>query len=272
MYDKNKNYGASGYSGFDDLTSGQYSLGKYSNIGKSGFDVGDIFTKKSMFGGKEVGPNGSILSSNGWVAPAANIAFGLLDYFNTKDALKEQQQQFNKMYGLKKDSAFANLAMQLSKYRDFRNNKSLAEAQKRLYDTTGQSYLSAADRDKYLQDRAVVDANGNKVADPINLSAFGSGNVGSTGSAFVRSGPNSNIGGATWDAVNGVSVTGPSVGPSVANASQFASPTVVMAQNEANAATPPRPKGEKKIKRKAGLSAANPKPMPNQKENPPKVG
>lgn len=249
-------------------------IGARSQYGLANYGKPDVFSMEGMLGGNYLGKNGAVLKTNGWLGPVANIGFGLLDYFNTKDALKEQQQQFNKMYGLKKDSAFANLAMQMAKYRDFRNNKSLEEAQRRLYDSTGQSYLSEADRDKYFQDRAIIDANGNKVADPINLSSFGSGNIGPTGSAFVNSGRNSTVGGSVWDATNGVATVGPTV--QNASASQFAqpigAPSEMIAQNEANASTPPRPKGEKKNKRKAGISAVNTQQMPNQKDNPPKVG
>ena len=223
------------------------------NGNNNNFSASNIWN--SALGYNESGPNGQMIQHQGWLSPLANVGMGIWSAYNTNKANKKRLDLMEKEYGLKKDTLYDNLLMKMANYRDFRNNKALQEAQRRDYLSDGSYDMSDADRSKYLQDRVVYDASGNVIADPVNLSSFGSGQN--------MSNPNN------WS---------PSQYPTTTNSGQsaFATNPAVTGQNpieaaqanEALAYTTPAPNGAAQARKRAGLSNVNPNPQPNEKKKP----
>ena len=204
----------------------------------------------SMFDNQVIGKNGNPIKMDGWGSDAVGLLGAGLNLWQNNKAINAQEEAAQNQLDFAKDSFYKNWAMKMAQYRDYRNNKGYESAIGRAANEGRQ--MSNAERDNYLQDQVIYDANGNQTNDPTTIGMNGQTyNTGNTAT------------GSNYNAVSAFAPTTAALPVQNSNLLQAASTPAVSAL----AQTTPVPKKVNSSTKGAGLSTTK-KPQPNQVKKP----
>ena len=200
-------------------------------LAKSGLTTAD----NNWFGARDsyaLGDNGQVIKNDGWGMDAANLGFGAANTYMKWSAGQDAKEQADKMMELQEFDLFNKWAMSDAQWKEHQNRQSKQALSRRNYnDSNGEvTRLTPEEEARFTAASGTIqDQFGNVIESPISPAP---GTASASSSAF-----NTNRAPAATSTAN----------------------------NTALAASTPVPARSKTIRTSAGLSNANTKPMPGDK-------
>lgn len=221
-----------------------YTMDEWKNLG-----MGSKFFDNSV-----ISSNGNPIKMDGWGSDAVGLLGAGINLYQNNKAMEQKQKNAEDILNFKKDAFYKNWAMNMAKYRDYLNNRSMQEASQRAGNEG--RLLNAGERDKYLQNNVSYDANGNRMVDPSSTGVSGK-------TYYTGATPQQVNGGSGY---NAVSAFAPTTTRLFVENSALMDPANTKAIS-ALARTTPVPKKVTKSRKSSGLSNVK-RPEPNQVKKP----